>query len=315
MSGWIVAAIVLLVAVMLLARQRTRLRASGAEVEELRRMSHEAQARSDRQRTDALLGTMLVDLAPELRAPPAAPPATPPAIMIDALRDYAARVREYDAAVEYCLQPAELMPGADEDDLERLIGHVANARKRLFDARKALLASDTLERLPTQISQALRPVEDPSLAAPLATVASAGRDGAAIDPDRLFPALAEIARARDPRSAPLETALDAVPTLPAWPWLAPFLLQLLRLGLRGCATDKPCQLHAAVTDGHVTLHFSGARAWAPNSAEQQAINAAFEEARPQLDERGAELLVHSGETQVHGFTLTLPASAPSPATA
>ncbi|HEY0178317.1 MAG TPA: hypothetical protein VGC30_01655, partial [Dokdonella sp.] len=54
------------------------------------------------------------------------------------LADYRARVHAFDAAVQYCLQPVELILGADKASLDRLVGHVEGARRKLFDARAAL---------------------------------------------------------------------------------------------------------------------------------------------------------------------------------
>jgi signal transduction histidine kinase len=52
--------------------------------------------------------------------------------------DYRDRVRRFDAAVQYCLQPVELIFGADKATLDQLIGHVEGARRKLFEARAVL---------------------------------------------------------------------------------------------------------------------------------------------------------------------------------
>lgn len=54
------------------------------------------------------------------------------------LIEYRERVREFDAAVQYCLQPVELIIGADKATLDRLIGHVEGARRKLFEARSGV---------------------------------------------------------------------------------------------------------------------------------------------------------------------------------
>lgn len=56
------------------------------------------------------------------------------------LADYSACVRRFDAAVQYCLQPVELIVGADKASLDELVRHVEGARRQLFDARAELVA-------------------------------------------------------------------------------------------------------------------------------------------------------------------------------
>lgn len=54
------------------------------------------------------------------------------------LDDYRQRVRQFDAAVQYCLQPVEMIFGADKATLDQLVSHVEGARRKLFEARAAL---------------------------------------------------------------------------------------------------------------------------------------------------------------------------------
>lgn len=51
------------------------------------------------------------------------------------LGGYRERVRRFDAAVQYCLQPVELIFGADKASLDELVHHVEGARRGLFEAR------------------------------------------------------------------------------------------------------------------------------------------------------------------------------------
>ncbi|WP_300615420.1 hypothetical protein [Dokdonella sp.] len=51
---------------------------------------------------------------------------------------YRERVRRFDAAVQYCLQPVELIFGADKAGLDELVRHVEGARRGLFEARAAM---------------------------------------------------------------------------------------------------------------------------------------------------------------------------------
>lgn len=54
------------------------------------------------------------------------------------LVDYRERVKQFDAAVQYCLQPVELILGADKATLVQLVSHVEGARRKLFEARTAV---------------------------------------------------------------------------------------------------------------------------------------------------------------------------------
>jgi hypothetical protein len=57
------------------------------------------------------------------------------------IADYRERVRQFDAAVQYCLQPVEMIFGADKATLDQLVSHVEGARRKLFEARAALQKS------------------------------------------------------------------------------------------------------------------------------------------------------------------------------
>lgn len=54
------------------------------------------------------------------------------------LADYRQRVKQFDLAVQYCLQPVEMIFGADKATLDQLVHHVEGARRKLFEARAAL---------------------------------------------------------------------------------------------------------------------------------------------------------------------------------
>jgi hypothetical protein len=54
------------------------------------------------------------------------------------LDDYRTRVKHFDEAVQYCLQPVELIFGADKATLSELMRHVEGARRKLFESRSAL---------------------------------------------------------------------------------------------------------------------------------------------------------------------------------
>lgn len=54
------------------------------------------------------------------------------------MADYRERVRRFDGAVQYCLQPVELIFGADKASLDELVSHVEGARRGLFEARSTM---------------------------------------------------------------------------------------------------------------------------------------------------------------------------------
>lgn len=83
------------------------------------------------------------------------------------LADYRACVRRFDEAVQYCLQPVELLPGADKAGVDALVRHVEVARQRLFEARAAVT------------SQVLHGPDDPLQSAEEALHAATGLAGAA----------------------------------------------------------------------------------------------------------------------------------------
>jgi hypothetical protein len=54
------------------------------------------------------------------------------------LVDYRECVKRFDMAVQYCLQPVELILGADKATLVELVSHVEGARRKLFETRTAV---------------------------------------------------------------------------------------------------------------------------------------------------------------------------------
>jgi two-component system NtrC family sensor kinase len=61
------------------------------------------------------------------------------------IADYRKLVKAYDAAVQYCLQPVELILGADPASLDNVVRHVEGARAKLFQARQNLERSAFLD--------------------------------------------------------------------------------------------------------------------------------------------------------------------------
>lgn len=83
------------------------------------------------------IGKLAVGAANEIDAPLSDACANAPAI-VDRLDEYRRLVKAYDAAVQYCLQPVEMIFGADKAGLDQLVKHVEEARRRLFIARSNL---------------------------------------------------------------------------------------------------------------------------------------------------------------------------------
>ena len=69
---------------------------------------------------------------------------------------YRVLVKAYDAAVQYCLQPVEMIFGADKAGLDQLVKHVEEARRQLFSARVQLEKSPLLTESKTLIADALQ---------------------------------------------------------------------------------------------------------------------------------------------------------------
>jgi signal transduction histidine kinase len=59
-------------------------------------------------------------------------------MVVEMLDDYRQLVQQYDAAVQYCLQPVDLIFSADKSSLDKLLKFVEDARRKLFDARTIL---------------------------------------------------------------------------------------------------------------------------------------------------------------------------------
>jgi signal transduction histidine kinase len=70
------------------------------------------------------------------------------------LDDYRQLVRKYDAAVQYCLQPVEMIFGADKAGLDQLVKHVEEARRKLFNARRDLEKSALLTEAKALLAEA-----------------------------------------------------------------------------------------------------------------------------------------------------------------
>lgn len=86
------------------------------------------------------------------------------------VEDYRRLVKAYDAAVQYCLQPVEMIFGADRASLDQLVKHVEDARRKLFAARTELERNPALGQLRELLGEA-----NTRLGRPVAVVQSLAR--------------------------------------------------------------------------------------------------------------------------------------------
>ncbi|MFO1507449.1 MAG: ATP-binding protein [Lysobacterales bacterium] len=148
--GWLLAAALAIVAVVLyrhLARERSecaRLRIARIEAESREQQLESRQVHAFQAAARSSFGNLTATAMQQMRVPAESAKAAIAGAgrKLDEYRDL---VRRYDAAVQYCLQPVELIFGADKATIDDLVQHVEGARRKLFEARAALESTDALD--------------------------------------------------------------------------------------------------------------------------------------------------------------------------
>lgn len=115
------------------------------------------------------------------------------------LDEYRQLVKNYDSAVQYCLQPVEMIFGADKAALDQLVRHVEEARRQLFSARRELEKSSLLMDSKDRLADAANAL---------------GRSTALIDGLRELTRFEEIGTQAVDVNKSLDAALDLV--APTW---------------------------------------------------------------------------------------------------
>jgi signal transduction histidine kinase len=160
MALWIVLIVILLAACGWLAwmlqrarQEKTVLERRHAQAEEELKRLQATQSQVIHTTKLASLGQMVAGVAHEINTPLGFVKSNVEVIG-DLLDDYRKLVKQYDAAVQYCLQPVDLIFGADKASLDKLVKHVEEARRKLFEARTALEKSSLLKDAKELLSDA-----------------------------------------------------------------------------------------------------------------------------------------------------------------
>ena len=121
------------------------------EIDQLR----EAKARLMQAQSMSMVGQVAAVVAREVDAPIVSALGQVEGIG-KALDDYRQLVRNYDSAVQYCLQPVEMIFGADKAALDQLVRHVEEARRQLFTSRRELEKSSLLSGSKDRLAEAAK---------------------------------------------------------------------------------------------------------------------------------------------------------------
>ena len=127
-----------------LREENNRLRAAHATAETQIEQLQSTQAQLLDTSKLVAIGQMVTGVAHEVHAPLGFVKGNVE-VVGELLDDYRKLVQQYDAAVQYCLQPVDLIFGADKSSLDKLVKHVEDARRKLFEARTNLEKSTLLK--------------------------------------------------------------------------------------------------------------------------------------------------------------------------
>jgi two-component system, NtrC family, sensor kinase len=147
---WFPIAILLLAAAMALGlaawqmrRENSRLARSKLETETELKKLQATQSQVIHTTKLASLGQMVAGVAHEINTPLGFVKSNVE-VVSELIDDYRKLVTQYDAAVQYCQQPVDLMFSADKSSLDKLVKHVEEARRKLYEARSALEKSSLI---------------------------------------------------------------------------------------------------------------------------------------------------------------------------
>ncbi|MDN5924747.1 MAG: hypothetical protein L0H70_07090 [Xanthomonadales bacterium] len=227
-----------------------------------------------------------------------------------AMQQYQRLVQAYDDAVQYCLQPVDLLPGADNDTMEQLIEHVSSARRRLFAARSQLLDNQVMPALTGVFDQGrLALAQIDALAGALRHFADDGDTEASIDVNDLLASALLLAQVRVPDGVRVIKRLEVLPPLAHAPWLGSVFLRLLSTAAAAAGEHGNLIARTRYLQRHIEVHIMGHASMASADAlerQAQAMHASVELLQQQLDRYGASLQIMPSEGHGHGFVLCLP---------
>lgn len=320
MVAWMIAALATLVA-LALAGVALSMRAARQRWEERFRhalqASRDLQTKLEEQRGTAMLGALAGDLGSRLQpsvVPMSAKPDPHTASAAALLARYRQLVTEYDHAVQYCLQPVDLIAGADNAGVEQLLRQVTGARRRLFQARSALMQSP----VPAELSALfIAPVSKPDHAAQLAAAlgkmaagSSARAKHAPTDVNTLLEAALVLTQARGKHARQVIKQLDSLPPLGPAPWLGPALLQMLHCASAAAGPGGRLIARTVALAQRIEVHIIGHMPPSARNVRQISMqsdaSAPIAEMQQQLYEHGASLIEMSGHEHGLGLVLRLP---------
>lgn len=234
------------------------------------------------------------------------------------IAEYRGLVAGYDAAVQYCLQPVELIFGADKASLDQLVQHVEGARRRLFEARGALEKSGTHrgDDLLHNSAAALAPLD--RLGATLAAFTDDRPVQPGVDLNASVDAVLDLLAARSLAMPAIVRDYQLVPPLPETPArLHELLLHVLDNAVRASGAQGRVAIATRAADGAVEIAVTDSGAGIPDdvlphvfepffTTRPDATGIGLAVVRRIVDERGGTIAIRT--TRGHGstFTLTLP---------